>query len=629
MTFYKYAEKRVANQMDWSVVGKSITAELEEEQKVRDARRSAIEKSSQDILATIANAPMGEHKGANNYILDYSGNAQDYLLQLNRDLKSGKIKPKDYIARSQNLKAGTDTMFALGKEYQTEYKTKMDLYLSGSKEVSAQTVFEMSLMEGLSNFEDTKPLINPFDGSVAISKMVLNKETGQYEPSKNPMDIMTPQAMRNRLKTTTPQLDVDAKTAAAAKAFGKDVKVVMSNGVLTLSDPIQKTQYEKAENEYINSLLVRETDAASILADFGKVNADGVAYSWTTDEKEAASDPSKILMVVDPKNPSSGRMTPKLSEKQMEQAREILRTQIRTKLDREETPMPIFAPRAGRSGSTFDKKEASERELARDILMKGAALYHGGSGQIDIDQATEYLRSLPEVAKGRGTILKIDRTPQGVRFNFSSAPDEFFDLNFTNPQGQKITQKQFLENLAALVIGRRDISDIVSEVADANLAKPLDTKSTASSQNRPKIEPFKEAVTEKMGLEKSARERAVSAFSNVKTASVTRTQSNFTSFGDAVTKYFQDFYPDKKQIANIKYEYDIPSNKIFVTVGGKRFSQTVEKGKEANQAKFLQLTEKIWNSLSQGGGSTATPQATNKPTTSTNKQFKGVPTGGF
>jgi hypothetical protein len=490
MTFYKYAEKRVANQMDWSVVGKSITAELEEEQKVRDARRSAIEKSSQDMLATIANAPMGEHKGANNYILDYSGNAQDYLLQLNRDLKSGKIKPKDYIARSQNLKAGTDTMFALGKEYQTEYKTKMDLYLSGSKEVSAQTVFEMSLMEGLSNFEDTKPLINPFDGSVAISKMVLNKETGQYEPSKNPMDIMTPQAMRNRLKTTTPQLDVDAKTAAAAKAFGKDVKVVMSNGVLTLSDPIQKTQYEKAENEYINSLLVRETDAASVLADFGKVNAEGVAYDWTTDEKEAANDPSKILMVVDPKNPGSGRLVPKLSEKQMEQAREILRTQIRTKLDREETPMPIFAPKSGGGDSTYDKTQAAERELARDILTKGAALYHGGSGQIDIDQATEYLRSLPEVAKGRGTILKIDRTPQGVRFNFSSAPDEFFDLNFTNSQGQKITQKQFLENLAALVIGRRDISDIVSDVADANLAKPLDTKITATSQNRPKVEPF-------------------------------------------------------------------------------------------------------------------------------------------
>ena len=64
-TYYKYAERNAANQVDWSAIGKSISDTLSDEVKRRERAKKDIEDASNQYAETLANAPMGESRDFN------------------------------------------------------------------------------------------------------------------------------------------------------------------------------------------------------------------------------------------------------------------------------------------------------------------------------------------------------------------------------------------------------------------------------------------------------------------------------------------------------------------------------------------------------------------------------------
>jgi hypothetical protein len=318
MSNFGYVERKVADQMDWSVIGRSISEGLAETDRLKREKVAAIEQSTNEFMSVLDKSPQGEHRGANQYLLDYSTKGTEFMLILNKQLKSGNMKASDYIQRRQALMDGTNNMFALGKEYQDEYKAKMDLYNSGG-DISMQSIYEMSLLEGLSNFTDTDSYIAP-TGEVTIGKKVLNPATGMMELSKNPADYLTITAMRDRLKSLIPKAKVEENTAAAAAGLGKEIRVLKQGGVSTLEDAMQKPEFIKAEDDMINSYMVNPTEVGSILIDFVKIDPEsGQAYTYTQNPEEAGGN---VILLETEKN--SGRLVPKLTEEQENVAKEAL-----------------------------------------------------------------------------------------------------------------------------------------------------------------------------------------------------------------------------------------------------------------------------------------------------------------
>ena len=64
-TYYKYAERSADSTINWAEVGKNMTDMLQEETRIREEKKSAIDKSTRELGETLANAPMGDFKPVN------------------------------------------------------------------------------------------------------------------------------------------------------------------------------------------------------------------------------------------------------------------------------------------------------------------------------------------------------------------------------------------------------------------------------------------------------------------------------------------------------------------------------------------------------------------------------------
>ena len=593
MTFYGYAERKVAEQVDWSVVGRQMSTAIDLQEEKSRQKREAIESASSEMLNVLSNVPQGEHRGANQYALEYGSDGTEMMLMLNREFKAGRISSRDYISKRQALMDGTREMFTLMNEYQEEYSRKMDLYNKG--EIGEKTVFEMTLLEGLSNFAETKPYIDPNTFGVTIGKRVLNEETGVYELSNNPQDFQSIQALKNRLKSSEPKYDVLGNLNKGVAVMGKQLEVIRAGKVLTLNDVMNKKEYKDAEEAFLNSMLVNPDNVASILTDYLKSNPEtGEVYSFTLDPEEAKTDNSKILLQ---SKDSSGKLVAQIGDTQMKQAREALKNQFRTMLNHEETAMPVFQPRQATAPRTGDGRS----EVPTDFITKAGVLYHGGGGQGAIESALEYFKTLPATARGR--VHSIQRSPQAVTVTFSDPTtneisQDRVSVSLVDSQGKPLTQEAFIQNMSNLIFGTRNIQEALVRDATYNPGAPLDRQSQAQAEVQRTVKGFGEHIDPTTG--RTPRED----FGNR-----TDTYTGYVS-GSNIEKESRNVrnalnkFPNSKLIEGMTVSPDksgVLKSSRDITVALPSIAETfrITIGKDNLDERINQL-EEIWNALSGG-----------------------------
>lgn len=613
MTFYGYAERKVAEQVDWSVVGRQMSTAIDLQEEKSRQKREAIESASSEMLNVLSNVPQGEHRGANQYALEYGSDGTEMMLMLNREFKAGRISSRDYIAKRQALMDGTREMFELMNEYQEEYTRKMDLYNKG--EISEKTVYEMTLLEGLSNFADTKPYIDPNTFGVTIGKRVLNEETGVYELSKNPQDFQSIQALRNRIKNSQPKYDVLANLNKGVAVMGKQLEVIRAGKVLTLNDVMNKKEYKDAEEAFLNSMLVNPDNVASILTDYLKSNPEtGEVYSFTLDPEEAKSDNSKILLQ---SKDSSGNLVSQISDAQMKQAREALRNQFRTMLDHEETPMPVFQPR------TKPQPGGGQGEIPEEFYRNVGVLYHGRGGQGAVEAALEFFKTMPATARGR--VHHIERTPQAVTVTFADPStneisQDRVSVSMVDSQGNPLTQEAFIQNMSNLIYGTRNINEALRRDQTYDPTVPFDQQTQATAAVQRTVKPFGEHI------DPSTAKTPKAFFSNN-----TGTYSGYVSSGnvekearnvrEALNKFPNSQLVEGLDVSPDKQGSFKSSRDITVTLPSIGQTFTISIGKDNVDERISQL-EDIWNALSQASqGQQASPRQQTQTTHTTTLNY--------
>ena len=86
------------------------------------------------------------------------------MLNAERLLKSGVMKPRDYAIYQQNLNDGTEQAFGLYQEYQNVYAEKMERFQNG--ESSSGEVWMMENVEGYADLSQAKFTHDPVTGKV-------------------------------------------------------------------------------------------------------------------------------------------------------------------------------------------------------------------------------------------------------------------------------------------------------------------------------------------------------------------------------------------------------------------------------------------------------------------------------
>lgn len=446
-TYYKYAERSADSQINWAEVGKSMSDMLKEETRIREEKKAAIDAASREFGNTLANPPQGEHKGANQWALEYGDNASQFMLMQDRLLKSGQMKLKDYTIARQNILDGTDHAFNLAKDYQAVFADKMERYKTGQSQDLEQWL--MAQAEGYSDFNKSQLYINPTDGSVSVAMKEKQNVNGKdvYVMNNNPNKFTSINTLRNQIAGKYDKFDSNAVTDAFAKGLGEEMKSVQTQ-VATLSktgliesvsditsrtdiDPNTKKvlfNFIDAENQMIDGALTNPYNRLSVLTNSKKFAPNGKQYTFTYDEAEAKANPDKILLKIDA---SSGQPTPQFNEEQMKVSQDFMRNEARAKYDykQELKPTPQTQLQERRPPTQGEYEQQSKQQEAKNFAQNLAYATTGSPAQIDT--ALKYL--------SQKTGKLVERTPTGITVsNADGSGKSTFgftkDGNLTNPK---------------------------------------------------------------------------------------------------------------------------------------------------------------------------------------------------
>ena len=380
-TYYNYAQRDVDSQINWATVGKDISTMLTDEVKIREDKKAAIDAASREFGKKLTAFPQGGADDANKWILNYSNDATQAILMQDRLLKQGLLSVRDYTLMRQNITDGTTQAFNLAKEYQDEYKVKMDRLNSNDPKTRAQRVegVSMGYLEGFANFAESKILINPTDFKLSVGIMAKNKKTGVDELTDK---VLTVSDMSRRLRQKFDYFDSKEASSTIATGIAPVIIETITEGSLTKSG--QKTSVENAwNNDYvqkavtqgIESYLTNPLNVSSVLTD------DIGGYTPTFSEAEAKANPKMVLFAPDP---STGHLVPRLSPEQKKAATDYLTTEVRAKItnkesvDRFTSQAHDNADRAQRERIHNDNKTARENEYQLDVKKYNDSIKAGG-----------------------------------------------------------------------------------------------------------------------------------------------------------------------------------------------------------------------------------------------------------
>ena len=447
MSYYKYAQRQVDSQINWAEIGKTMSETLKDEAAGRERLKGEIDEASRQYGETLSDAPTGDYDAGNTFALDYASNAQEYRLMQDRLLRSGQLNLRDYNIGRQNVMDGTANLFDLAKEYQEEYKTKMDRW-DGDKS-SFREVWEMEQAEGLGNLRASRGYINPTNGAVSVGKMVKDTETGIMKLSQDPNDFATVNDLRQRLKQQYNRFDVATTTGAAVDQLGVIESEVFNRasrgrvntiittvdakqGDYTLEDEEFVATYKEWEDVQVSSMMVNPNDVASVLTDYKLTAPNGERYTFTKDKDEFdAQGEDGNLIFLDQSENASG--VPLFNEKQEQTVEETLKISIRAQIDEKakvrQAGVDQFKPQ-----TVIDSENREDQQTT--VINDFAKLFYGNAQEKQeaaqsISSVNEKIVSIEAPAGGTGvTITYDDNTTRFMPYGTSEEAFVTSNVNF-------------------------------------------------------------------------------------------------------------------------------------------------------------------------------------------------------
>ena len=388
-TYFKYAERNAENRINWADVGKDMTDMLADEARVRGEKKAAIETDFREFGKTLAESPMGESQGFNEFTTDYADSAQEYSLMVNNMLKSGDMKLREYNNIQANLKQGTSEAFSIAEDYNTAYKGMLERGEinpeTGLPSAQLLEQYVLGTVQGFGNYSDHRLWINPTSGQVSLGSTRTDEKTGEVTMDRDTGSFIAVNALRNRTRAQYDTYDLNKTNAARVATLGTTIDAVMTGNVRTVKDALENDSVKQVLDDFADATVAIPTNVSSILTNSLGTNPDGGGlYGFTDNPAEAAADENLILLMDNPLQKSAGLPMPayldspeKLTQylkknfgsgsniakdadnyvsddevaqivannkKQVDVARATTKTSLVSMLDREETTMQEFDP---------------------------------------------------------------------------------------------------------------------------------------------------------------------------------------------------------------------------------------------------------------------------------------------
>ena len=288
-TSYGYVERNLENDVNWGAVGKGFSDMLIAERDERTAKKKSLDDVMMETQEGISkNAPLGYNTDFNDRMIDFASNSSAFVLAANKDLKSGRITPEDYMRKLQKINSSADTVFGLANNFNEWYDDKLKRMDSKESGVVEQATFE--IMSKLVDFNKHDFFIDK-SGMVVAAPLIKGEDGITRPDTENARSV---QAIFNLAQNTVNRVDVDKTIQEKIKLLGKRVvsrEVAASYAAkgeqvtlegLRYTDP---DEYDKWKRAIIKEMTASDLDVASILGDYAdeyEITGDAKTYDKNT-----------------------------------------------------------------------------------------------------------------------------------------------------------------------------------------------------------------------------------------------------------------------------------------------------------------------------------------------------------
>lgn len=435
-TYYKYADRSASSQVNWAEIGKNLTDTLQEESRIREEKKAAIDEATRQYGLTLEQSPQGENTTFNQWGLDYAADAQEARLLQDRLLKSGKLKLKDYTIMRQNLTDGTKQAFNLLDEYNAEYKEKMERSKSMDPATRSQYLEQWLMAKGemFANIRDSKLYINPTTFAVNVAK--IKDVNGVRTMSDDPDDFSTINELRNYIKSRYDYFDSDSYLAKQVGMLGVEIQTDIINGTskkvgqkITIEDITQRPGAKEAISAMIDAAFVGSpNNVSSVLTNDLGFDDEKRKYDFTFNKYLAGPQGNGFNYIY--VNPTNGQ--PEFTDDQQQAVRDYMLQKMSTMLTRKKNIDVFTEPRPasssvvrsrGRSDSGYSVGE--RRDIGLGNLL--GYLYSGDDEQMKTAiQSLNAMEGIQDVQRFGGNVyIKFTGENEYEPFNLDAGIEDF------------------------------------------------------------------------------------------------------------------------------------------------------------------------------------------------------------
>jgi hypothetical protein len=400
-TYYNYAERDPTKAIDWSSIAQDINTRLVEEAQRREDLKDELDEMTRQIQKDASEAPMSKSTVLNQWIVDGVSNITDMNYTLNRELKAGRLDPREFVRRTQRLSDGYQEIEGLAGNWGQIYDEKVERMLSGNSAHLERELMEFT--EGLINF-DNSGIFTTDDGRVLIGKKEVDA-SGNYTGSLDKGNIVDVNVLKALTDFKADRYDLDTDMTTMSDGFAK--KWIRERGVVEMDDIRQNAEYTDAVDKLITSRLENSSTAAmDILMETGD-------YTTERDPSKAKGNPNAILLVPN----ENGIPMPQLTDAQMDVAKGIAKDVFETRLESSLTLYrpPVTQPTAAQVQAGLNKQQ--QQEDARNISLLIQRLKALGPDSQGFENAKTELRGLIQRSFSDGEQLLdlvIEKVPGGT-----------------------------------------------------------------------------------------------------------------------------------------------------------------------------------------------------------------------
>lgn len=371
-TSFGYVKRDVQDmQINWAEVGQNVRNVLDEESRIRQEKKDAIDKATREYEQRVTDSNLlGEDVEFNRGVLQFSADAQEMILMQDMLLKSGQLKPSDYTIMRQNMVDGTNEVFKTIELFNNE----RDAVMQGvdNLELSLDNLENFALVEEAANFNKNRIVFDPYSGKVNVANMVEdpNNPGGPLVPDNNPNTLRSVQSLSNIIRDKVERFDV----IASAEEYSKKLAPVVAQAIKSTGGSYKKGEIEKITSYFIEkgggftpteeeakklieelgldpkmspdaivnihrainqmgeSIVSNDRQGMSILIDFAKIAEDG-DYVTTFNEADTVDANGNRLENVILKRQENGRIIYDLTDEQKKEAKKQWTTQVASFLE--------------------------------------------------------------------------------------------------------------------------------------------------------------------------------------------------------------------------------------------------------------------------------------------------------